>query len=108
MAVCGHRRSQDWCADTLGFDVRNGNTSGSDPDGGFLVPHEFEATLIRLVNDYGVIRRVARPEPMSRDTKGYPRRTGGLTAYPIGVSQAPTESAMTVDQIQLVAKKVGV
>lgn len=108
MAVCGNRRSQDWCADTLGFDVRNGNTSGSDPDGGFLVPHEFEATLIRLVNDYGVIRRVARPVPMSRDTKSYPRRTGGLTAYAIGEIQAPAESTMTVDQIQLVAKKFGV
>ena len=108
MAICGNQRSQQWCADTIGFDIKNVNTEGSDPEGGFLVPHEFEATLIRLVNEYGVIRRVARPVPMSRDTKSYPRRTGGLTAYAIGEISAPTETTMTVDQIQLVAKKFGV
>ena len=42
---------------------------------------------------------------MNSDTKLIPRRTGGLTAYPVGEGQTITPSDMTFDQVQLVAKK---
>jgi HK97 family phage major capsid protein len=42
---------------------------------------------------------------MSSDTKVVPRRTGGLTAYPVGENAAGTYSDKTFDQIRLTARK---
>jgi len=73
--------------------------------GGYIVPPEFEPTLIDLRERYGVFRRYARTEPMSSDAKTIPRRAGHITVYPVGEGQAITPSDMTFDQINLVAKK---
>ena len=107
LAVCGNRRSEDWCRDTLGAEFRAAMTEGTDSAGGVFVPEEFEANLIRLVDNYGIFRGQCRQVPMTRDTKTYPRRTGGLTAYFIGETSAPTESQITADSIKLVAKDLG-
>lgn len=107
-AMWGSQRADEWCRDSIGFSPRAAMSEGSDSDGGFLVPGEFESSLIRLVNEYGVARRVCQLVPMRSDTKTQPRRTGGLTAYAIGEISAPTESSPTVDQVQLIAKKFGV
>lgn len=108
MAVAGNNASARWCDETLGFNPQNAMSEGSEPDGGFMVPPEFDAALIRLVNDYGVARRVCNIVPMRSDVKSIPRRTGGLTAYAIGEISAPTATSPTGDLIQLVAKKFGV
>ena len=107
MAVCGHNGAENWCRDSLGIDVKNAMSGGSDSDGGFLIPTEFEANLIRLVNEYGVIRRSAEIVPMARDVKDTPRRTGGITGYWIGETGTPTEGTPTLDLVKLVAKKLG-
>jgi HK97 family phage major capsid protein len=43
--------------------------------------------------------------PMASDTKLVTRRTGGLTAYPVGAGGRGTYSTMTDDQFELVARK---
>jgi HK97 family phage major capsid protein len=78
---------------------------GVNERGGYVVPIEFEPTLIDLRERYGVFRRYADVEPMGSDTKLIPRRVGGLTAYPVGEGQTITASDMLFDQVQLVAKK---
>lgn len=107
-ALTGRKRANEWCKDALGIDVRNGMTEGTDSEGGYLVPAEFEATLIRLVNDYGSARANFGVRTMTRDTLDVPRRTGGATAYFIGETSAPTASTPTGDLVKLVAKKLGV
>jgi len=80
---------------------------GDDTLGGYLVPTVLENRLIRLVEDYGVARRVSRVMPMGvGGTFNIPRRTDGYTAYFVDELAAGTESDITLDQISLVAKKI--
>jgi HK97 family phage major capsid protein len=72
--------------------------------GGFLVPEEFGTDLIDLKETFGVIRRLVKTVPMKSDTRTDPRRTGGLTAFPVGEGSAGTESSATWDQVRLTAK----
>jgi HK97 family phage major capsid protein len=73
--------------------------------GGYLVFPEFEATLIDLKEEYGVIGRNAMRIPMTSDTKLVPRRAGGTAVYYPGENGQIPASAMNFDQVQLIAKK---
>ena len=103
MAARGHRKSIDWCSSN-GL-VTKGHQENINSAGGFLVPEEFESSLISLRERYGVFRRNARIVPMSTDTKRMPRRKSTLTAYAIGEAAAGTESEQVFEQVNLVAKK---
>jgi HK97 family phage major capsid protein len=107
-ALVGRSDAQRWCRDhgvTLGMDVETRALStGVNTAGGYLIPEEFKPDIIELLETYGVARRELDPEPMVRDTKIIPRRTGGLTSYFVGENTAPTESEPTWDQVQLTAK----
>jgi HK97 family phage major capsid protein len=72
------------------------------------VPEEFGTDLIDLREQYSVFRRNAKIVPMATDTRTDPRRTGGLTAYFTGESDAITESNKTWDRVSLTAKKLSV
>lgn len=91
-----------------GITLTRAHSGTSNETGGFLVPDEFENVLIDLRIEYGVFRRNANVVPMMSDTKARPRRTGGLTAYPIGAGVAITESTKGWDRVTLTAKKWGV
>jgi hypothetical protein len=43
---------------------------------------------------------------MGRDTLNWPRRTGGVTAYFVAETRAPTESQAAWDNVNLTAKKL--
>jgi len=103
MAARGHRKSLDWCQSN-GI-VTKGHTESVNSAGGFLVPDEFESSLISLRERYGVFRRNAKNVPMSSDTKRMPRRKTTLTAYAVGEAAAGTESQQVFDQVNLVAQK---
>ncbi len=108
--LLGDERAIRWCRESGGFDVeasiRMAHSAGTNSAGGVLVPEEFSATIIRLVNEYGAFRRLARVVPMGSDTTNIPRRTGGLTAYYTGEGVEGTESDSAWDNVQLVAKKL--
>ncbi len=80
-------------------------TEGSNAAGGALVPAPMEATIINLRNEYGVFRRNAYVWPMSSDTATIPRRTGGVTVGLVGETVAPSSSGVTLDQVNLTARK---
>ena len=103
MAARGHRKSIDWCS-ANGL-ITKGHTESVNSAGGFLVPEEFESSLISLRERYGVFRRNAKIVPMSTDTKRMPRRKTTLTAYAVGEAAAGTESQQVFDQVNLVAQK---
>jgi HK97 family phage major capsid protein len=73
--------------------------------GGYLVPPEFEATIIILRELYGVAQREFFKMPMASDTLQVPRRAGGTTVYYPGENSQLTESAMQFSQLTLTAKK---
>ena len=105
MGCMGHRKSADWCNDH-GVLVTKGHTENVNTAGGFLVPDEFENSLITLRETFGVARANARIVPMSSDVKRMPRRVGTVTANFVGEASAGTQSQQNFDQINLVAKKL--
>lgn len=105
-AVLGRSESaMQWCKDQGLIRTQSGSSNSL---GGALVPEEFENAVVDLRVQYGVFRPNANVVPMASDTKIRPRRTGGLTAYAVGGSDAITESNKTWDNVSLVAKKWGV
>lgn len=102
----GNQKAAEWCkahgVESLAMETSD-NTKG-----GALVPDEFEASLIKLREEYGVARRICAVTSMASDTKSKPRRTSGLTAYAIGDNQEVTSSDMGYDNVQLTARKWGV
>jgi HK97 family phage major capsid protein len=79
---------------------------GIASQGGVLVPEELADILISLKETYGVFRKNVMVWPMKSDTVKLPRRTGGITVYSPGESSSITASQPTLDQVQLVARKV--
>lgn len=51
-------------------------SEGSATEGGFLVPEEFQAEILRLAPLYGVIRGNVRVVPMARDIQNWPAAGG--------------------------------
>jgi HK97 family phage major capsid protein len=80
---------------------------GTNTVGGYLVNDQFITRMVDLKETYGQGRALMHNESMSSDTLLFNRRTGGLTVYALGESTAITESGLTFDRIQLVAKKWG-
>lgn len=105
--VFGNEKARQWCQDQ----GLRAHSESDNESGGFLVETEHENTIIDLREDYGTFRQFAKIIPMSTDKKDRPRRTGGLTAYPIGArgsSRRLTESKKGWDKVNLEAKKIGV
>jgi HK97 family phage major capsid protein len=84
----------------------SGETTGTA--GGYLVPTLMANAIIELRALAGVARREAMTWTMGSDELQVPRRTGGFTAAFIGESSALTESNLTFDMVDLVAKKAAI
>lgn len=106
--ILGNSSAARWCREH-GLDVETrAHSENTNTTGGALVPNEFSQTIIDLREQYGVFRQNARVVPMSRDTMTMARRTGGLTAYWSAENTAITESTKSWNNVNLVAKKLGV
>lgn len=81
-------------------------TEGTGSAGGYLVPEEFRAEVVRLIESYGVARRLATKVPMSTNELTVPALGTSVTAYWVDEANAGTESSPTLAQVDLVAKKL--
>jgi len=79
-------------------------TEGTDSQGGYLVPEEFRAEVIRLAESFGIVRNQCRVIPMKRDTLNLPKITTSVSVYWPGETNAGTVSAPVLGQVQLLAK----
>lgn len=106
-ALLGDPKALNWCErNGVLVDVRAAHSAGENSKGGVLVPEEFSAVVIRLVEQYGVFRRNTRVVPMTTDTLHIPRRNSGLEAHYVGENAEGTESDSDWSDVQLVAKKL--
>ena len=95
-----------WCHDH-GVNFR-AQAGGINSLGGVLTNDELSSEIIRLVEEFGAYPANARNVTMNSDTLLIARRTGGLSAKPIGENAAPESTNVTFDNVQLVAKLWGV
>lgn len=96
-----------WCKDH-GVESR-ALGEGSNSSGGALVPEEFAARVIRLVENYGTFAASnVEKVTMTRDTLVIPKRVTGTAAYFVGEGTAVNESEPTYANVQLIAKKLAV
>lgn len=107
--VLNHKPAQEWCES---HGVRASLSTDNNEKGGVFVIPEHETATIRLVEEYGVFRRYADVVPMGSDTKIYPVRTGGMTAYPVAETNTANEGSNTgtksdpaYTNVELVARK---
>jgi HK97 family phage major capsid protein len=80
---------------------------GTDANGGYLVPDEFERTLVKKLEDMNVIRRLATVIQTSSGTREIPVEADYGTATWLGENAAYTESDATFGQVTLSAYKLG-
>ncbi len=107
-AILGNKEAARWCRDHDMWVETRAHSENVNTTGGALVPNEFAQTVIDLREKYGIFRQFGRVVPMSRDTMTAARRTGGLTAYWAAENTAITESTKSWNNINLIAKKLGV
>lgn len=103
-AARGHKKAQQWCAENGYVFNATAQQEGVNWNGGYLVPEQFDNMMIDLKEQYGVFRQYAEVVPMSSETYSRPRRKTGLTAYFVNEGNSITESNMTWDRVNLVAK----
>lgn len=84
------------------------NVEGTDSQGGYLVPDEYEMEVIKLLNDYGLFRQKCRVKTMGGKTFKQPKLLTGVTATFTNEAAAATESNPTFTQVVWNAKKLDV
>ena len=104
--MLGDEEARRWCRDH-GVEAR-AQAGGINSLGGVLVSDEMSSEIVRLVEEFGAYPQYARRVSMNSDTLVIARRTGGLSARPIGENSAPATSDVTFDNVQLVAKIWGI
>lgn len=100
-AFWDHARRRD------NIEVRNALSIGSDTEGGFLVPDEFENTLISALNEENVIRKFAHIFTTSSGAHKIPVVSQRGTASWIDEAGLITESDDAFGQQLIGAHKVG-
>jgi HK97 family phage major capsid protein len=104
--VFGDAEARRWCKD---HNVESrAQAGGINSLGGVLTSPELSSEIIRLVEEFGVFPQQAKRVNMSSDTLVYARRTGGLTARPVGENVEVAASDVTFDNVELTAKIWGV
>lgn len=104
--VFGDAEARRWCRDH-GVESRV-QAGGINSLGGVLSSPELSSEIIRLVEEFGVFPQQAKRVNMTSDTLVYARRTGGLTARPVGENVEVSASDVTFDNVELTAKIWGV
>lgn len=103
--VFGNESATKFCRN-YGLQVQGALYSGDNSKGGFVVPDEMQATLIRLRESRGVFPQFANRIPMGADIIRVPRLLSDVTAYWTGEQQEITASDTTLGSAELMAKKL--
>jgi HK97 family phage major capsid protein len=80
--------------------------SAAGANGGYTIPREYVAELLKLVYIYGQARQLFRGVTMAHNEQAWPRLDGDMTVAWIGENTAGTESEPTFGEVVLNAKKL--
>ncbi|AWA43105.1 phage major capsid protein [Trueperella pyogenes] len=89
------------------LEVRNALSEGVDSEGGYLVPDEFEQTLVQSLADQNVIRGLANVIQTTRGDRKIPIVATHGTAAWLDEGTQYTESNEVFEQVSLSAFKLG-
>ena len=87
-------------------DINNFLQIGSDPDGGYLAPDEFERTLVQALDDLNIFRTLARVIRTSSGERKIPVASQGITASWVEEGQPIPETEAKFSQVTLSAYKL--
>lgn len=73
--------------------VKAAMTVGSDPDGGYLVPHEMESVIDRVLGTVSVLRSLAMVRSISAASYKKPVGLGGSTSGWVGETSSRSETS---------------
>lgn len=90
----------------ISYDIQNALTIGTETEGGYLVPDEFERILVQALEDQNVFRRVAHVITTSNGDKNIPIVTAHGTATWTDEGAPITESDEVFGQIYIGAHKL--
>lgn len=79
-------------------------TEGTGSAGGFTVPQEFAAEVNRVVEDFGLVPKLARKFPMSSNVINVPRLASSVAVYWPGEATAGTASQPVFERVVLTAQ----
>ena len=88
-------------------DVRNALEIGTDSEGGYLVPDEFEKTLVKGLEENNIFRQLATVIQTSSGDRKIPTIASHGTALWVDEAGAYTESDDAFGQVTLSAHKLG-
>lgn len=88
------------------YEVRNALTVGTDSEGGYLVPDEFERTLIEALEEENIMRQLAKVITTSSGDKKIPVVASKGTAAWVDEEGAIPEDDDTFGQVSIGAYKV--
>lgn len=92
--------------ENMGVKTANGQSEGTNADGGFTVPTEYANEIIKLERQNSIVRRIARLFPMGSLTRKVPRQLTNPTVTWTGEATNHTKTKATVEQITQTAKKL--
>lgn len=84
----------------------NGQSEGTDADGGFAVPTEYANEIIKLERQFSVARRICRLFPMGSITRKIPRQLTNPTVTWTNEATNHTKTKATLEQVTQTAKKL--
>ena len=99
--------SQARAKDGIGYEIRNALSEGVDSEGGYLVPDEFEKTLVSALAETNAVREHAHVFNTSNGTHKIPVVVSKGSAAWIDENGAYTESDDVFGMEQIDAHKVG-
>ena len=89
------------------YEIRNALQEGTDSEGGYLVPDEYERTLVQALEEENVFRRLAKVIQTSSGDRKIPVVATKGTASWIDEEGAYTESDDSFGQVSIGAYKLG-
>jgi HK97 family phage major capsid protein len=79
---------------------------GAGATGGFLVPSPVEAMVLRIIEDFGVLRLLSRIMPMSATSHLIPQDASGVSVAVVAEAGTIAEAEPTFAQLTLTAKMI--
>lgn len=101
------RKGEEPSAGLRDLEVKAKLNTGSDPDGGYLIPQEMDATIARVLGTVSVMRQIARVQPVSTDEYKMLVNMGGAGSGWVGEESARAEtSTPTLRELKIVSGEI--